>query len=93
MPAHHAGEATVIESVLRAGHRVQVDKNLESSPLSPVERPVQILDAARMTKYITENKIRHRNTHQIATVCSNVLKIGFSNIRVTMPFQQSFKLS
>ena len=93
MPAHHAGEAAVIESILRAGHRVQVDKNLETGTLGPVERPVQILDAARMTGHIPEDKIRHRNTHQIAAMCGNVPKISFSDIRVAMPRQQSLQLS
>lgn len=93
MPAHHAGEAAVIESVLRAGHRVQVDKNLEPGPLGPVERSVQILGTARVTGHIPEHEIRHWNTHQIAAMCGNVPKIGLGNIRVAMPRQQSLQLS
>ena len=72
---------------------MQVDKNLETGTLSPVERPVQVLDAARMTGHIPEDKIRHRNTHQIAAMRGNVPKISFSDIRVAMPRQQSLQLS
>ena len=72
---------------------MQVDKNLETGTLGPVERSVQILGTARVTGHIPEHEIRHWNTHQIAAMCGNVPEIGLGNIRVAMPRQQSLQLS
>ena len=56
MPADHAGQAAIVEPVLRPGHGVQVDEHLKPGPLRPVERTVEVFDASGMPGHVTEDE-------------------------------------
>ena len=63
-PLAHAGQAAVVEAVLAHRCGVQVDQDAQPVLLRPVERLVELLDAADERRAVAEDEVRHRDAHR-----------------------------
>ena len=89
VPTAHTGQSAVVVPVLRAGHGMQVDEDLESGGVGPVERTVEEPDAAGMPRHVAEDEIRHRDTHQVAAVRSDGTEIVERDVGLAMAAQET----
>ena len=68
---------------------MQVDEDLESGGVGPVERTVEEPDAAGMPRHVAEDEIRHRDTHQVAAVRSDGTEIVERDVGLAMAAQET----
>ena len=91
MPADNAGQAAIVEPVLRPGHGVQVDEHLKPGPLRPVERTVEVFDASGMPGHVTEDEKRHGDAHKVQPVRGDGAEVVLGDVRVAVTAQQALQ--